>query len=99
MDQYSAIFPPNEKMTEYLTILEASKRLKCSPGTVHSMIDAGLIEDIPVGSGTKRKTYRVLSRNGEISYVGKQPKTEEPKQELGAVHPSIERALRKMEAL
>lgn len=45
----------------WLTVSDVAKELKCSTSTVRAMIDCGRLEAMPIGSGTKRRTYRIHS--------------------------------------
>lgn len=84
-------------MENMLTPAQVAEKLQCSAATVRNMVAAGKLPSVTIGSGTKRKTYRIpeeaLAR--VTGYHPVEAVEPPPKVNVVPLHPALVKALRR----
>jgi excisionase family DNA binding protein len=80
-----------------LTPAEVAEILQCSPATVRNMVTSGRLPSVNIGTGTKRRMYRIPEEAVKSlpGYSVEQGLVGLPRVNVEPLHPSIARAMAK----
>ena len=84
-------------MTKLLTPAQVAEILQCSPATVRTMVLSGRLPSVNIGTGTKRRTFRIPEEavTSLPSYEIEQGLVGLPRINVEPLHPAVVKAMAK----